>query len=209
MNLICNNCGGADVYRLLGKEYNNPFIWCATFAEDFINLINNYKNTDFNNFELTRLTAAAAGAAFYEFDDKKCICGITVDNKFTIYYTHYCYSPLYSIPTKIGPDIWYNKNFEYVYEKYIDRKDKMLKENEEPIFFIIAFQRHGWIKENIEKLLQIKTNYKICLITDMLVNSKDINKKIIYEPKLEQLKFPLDVIKKHFINIQSFLYEKI
>ena len=206
MNLICNNCGGADIYRLLGKEYNNPFIWCVTFAKDFINIISNYRNINFNNFELTRLTADIAKTAqYYEFNDGKCICGITVDNKFTIYYTHYCYSPLYSTPTKIGPDIWYNKNFEYVYEKYIERKDKMLKVNEEPVFFIIAFQRHGWTKENIEKLLQLKTNYKICLITDKNYSSNEINKKIIYEPKLEQLKFPLDVIKKHFSFIVNFI----
>lgn len=206
MNLICNNCGGADIYRLLGKEYNNPFIWCATFAEDFINLIDNYKNIDFNNFELIRLTAAAAAAAAYcEFDNNKCICGIRIDNIFTIYYTHYCYSPLYSTPTKIGPDIWYNKNFEYVYKKYIDRKNKMLKENEIPIFFIIAFQRHGWNKQTIEKLLQLNTTYKICLITNKNYSSNDINKKIIYEPNLEQLKFPLDVIKKHFSLIQNFI----
>ena len=54
MNIVCNNCGGADIYKLNKMEFNNPFIWCAIFADDMITLIKNWDNINFNNYKLIR-----------------------------------------------------------------------------------------------------------------------------------------------------------
>ena len=72
MNVICNNCGGADFYHLSNEPYNNPFMWSMILADDMIELIDKYDSINFNNFELTRLTAATAVANnFYRFDENK------------------------------------------------------------------------------------------------------------------------------------------
>lgn len=207
MNVICNNCGGADFYNLSNQPFLNPFMWSCIFANDMINLINHYDSINFNNIEVTRLTDNIASANNYIYDNDKKICGIIVDNIFTVYFTHYIFNPVYKIPTKIGPDICYFRNFEYVYTKYNERICRMLKCNENPIFVIIAFKRHGWNNETINKLLTLNPTHKVILITNIncLTTKKIFD--IIYEPLLDKKPedLPITYIKKYFKRINECL----
>lgn len=202
MNVICNNCGGADFYNLSKQPFQNPFMWSCIFADDMINLIQHYDTIDFNNTELVRF--AVAPTAYYEYDECKKICGIKIDNVFTVYFTHYVFDPAYKIPTKIGPDIRYYRNFEYVYTKYDERLRRMLDKNEEPIFVIIAFKRHGWNTEKINKLLELNPTHKVILITNVkcLVNKDTF--EIIYDEALDKKHgdLPITYIKKYYTRIK-------
>lgn len=51
MNIICNNCGGADFYNLCKQQFKNPFMWSCIFADDMISLIQKYDTINFNNIE--------------------------------------------------------------------------------------------------------------------------------------------------------------
>lgn len=204
MNIVCNNCGGADIYNLNKVEFNNPFIWCAIFADDMITLIKNWNNINFNNYKLIRLSETIAKENNYDRFNPT-ITGILLDDKIKIFYTHYLYGN-YSKPTKIGADIIYNKNYEYAYKKFETRLKRMIDNNEAPIFLIFTYKRHGWTQDKIEKLLTIDSKYKIILITDMnIINAKN-NFKIIRINNLDQqFKLPLDAIK----NKKNLIYKEI
>lgn len=204
MNIVCNNCGGADIYNLNKMEFNNPFIWCAIFADDMIMLIKNWNNINFNNYKLIRLSETIAKENNYDRFNPT-ITGILLDDKIKIFYTHYLYGN-YSKPTKIGADIIYNKNYEYTYKKFETRLKRMIDNNEAPIFLIFTYKRHGWTQDKVEKLLTIDSKYKIILVTDMnIINAKN-NFKIIRINNLDQqFKLPLNAIK----NKKNLIYKEI
>ena len=197
MNIICNNCGGADCYNLCNQQFNNPFIWSCIFANDMIELIKNYKNINFKNIDLIRLSKETVIKNNYnEYMESKKVCGIKIDNIFTVYYTHYIYDYRFTIPTIKGPDILYFRNFEYVYKKYKERLDRMLMLKEKPSFLIIAYKRHGWSDEELKKIISLDTEYNIVIITDKMFGSKNENIHIINIKNLDTKYFyPLDVIK--------------
>lgn len=196
MNIICNNCGGADIYNLKKMEFNNPFIWCAVFADDMISLVEQYDKLNFKNYELIKFTEDYANKNNYDRFNPT-MTGILIDNKVRIFYTHYLWGTE-TKPTKKGPDVFYRKNFEYAYTKFEKRLKRMLENNEEPKFLIFGYKRHGWNKNKIEKLLTINTKYKVLLITDFDVNTIKNNFSIIKEKELNgKLKLPLSVINKY------------
>lgn len=194
MNIICNNCGGADIYNLKKAEFNNPFIWSVVFADDMIKLVSNYNEINFNNYEPIILTETIAKENNYDRFNPT-ITGILIDNKIRIYYTHYLYSSQKK-PTKCGPDILYFKNYEYAYEKFEKRNLRMLNNKEEPVFLIFSYKRHGWTKEKIQKLISMPIKYKVVLITDEKIITENKNLAIITIKKLNELyKLPLSAIK--------------
>lgn len=204
MNIICNNCGGADFYNLSKQPFENPFVWSCIFADDMINLIKHYDTIDFNNIELVRLTSETVHKNFYEYDTNKKICGIKIDNTAIVYFTHYIFDSSYKIPTKIGSDIHYYRNFEYVYTKYNERIKRMIEKNEDPIFVIIAFHRHGWDKEKIDELLKLNSTHKVILITNVKCSSNKKEFEIIYDQLLDKKHgdLPITYIKKYFTRIK-------
>ena len=52
INVISNNCAGAELYTRLKFQFNNPFMWTCVFADDMINLI-----THFNTINWCKLNA--------------------------------------------------------------------------------------------------------------------------------------------------------
>lgn len=204
MNIICNNCGGADFYKLSKQKFSNPFMWSCIFADDMITLIKEYDNINFKKIELTRLNKLIVNQNNYEdYHEKFKICGLIIDNKFTVYYTHYLFGN-YKQPYKQGPDILYYRNFELVYNKYNERLKRM---SEKPTFIIIAFKRHGWNDSKIKKLLSLNTNYKVILITNEKCNTNNKNFHIIYDRNLDKTKKepPILYIKKYFNKLKELM----
>lgn len=203
MNLICNNCGGAYIYNLKNLEYNNPFMWCCIFADDMLTLISEYDNINFNNFDLIRLSKETANANNWT-DYKERIFGICIDNKLSVYFTHYLFGE-YEKPKVIEPNVFYFRNYEYVYNKFIKRTEKFIKNKEDPIFLIITYKRHGWTDEKIKNLINMKLKYKVICITDKNIHSENDNLKIIKINDLnEKYKFPADAI---YTNIKTIFSE--
>ena len=145
MNLISNTCTGVLVYKdYLKIEYNNPFCWNFIDDINYYNLIKNFEKLNFNNYELIK----TEDWKFY----------IKIDNLVTIYYPHYKFSKDYNKITTINDDIYYNKIWEYIVEKYEIRTKRMLQLNENPIFIVGS--------SNIGQLYTLNQLNKFCTITD-------------------------------------------
>lgn len=127
MNLISQNCLTGDLNRYyFHNEYQNPFVWTVISFNDMYKLINEWDNINFLNYTLVK--------------DKNWNFSIVIDNKIKIQYVHYKFSPQDNKPRKVGVDIYYNKIWEYIVEKYEKRIKRMLEKNQKPIFCICNFK---------------------------------------------------------------------
>lgn len=205
LNVICNNCGGADFYKLNKQPYCNPFVWSCVFADDMIKLIQLYDDLNFENVKLIKLTDSIAHYNnYHEYDSRKHICGINIDNTVNVFYTHYVYDPYHFEVKRIGSDVHYIKNFEYVYNSYLRRVKRMLADTAaDTIFVVIAFNRHGWNCEKINELLRINVQHKVVLITDQYTNYKNSHIDIIHDVTVNNTnnKLPITYIKRYFNRI--------
>lgn len=178
MNIIANNCVGADLYfNVLKSEFKCPFIWSLTFPNEFIFLCKNYDTIHFENAELVQMT---------EEDDKGTkkhkiqnhIFGIRIDNKITTWYTHILYDGACKEPIIRGDDRFYYRNFELVLTKYYERLQRM---TETPIFTVLAYQEQCWTKEKLDEL---ESKYPIYILTDIPNCKSSVNKHIEYVERL-------------------------
>lgn len=121
MNLICNSCASGHIYKeILKIKYPNPFIWSIVDFDSMYYLIKNYENINFLNYELKK----TQDWKFY----------LMIENKIKIQCIHYKFDKTYSTPTIKGIDVFYNKIWEYIVEKYEERLSRMYKE--QPIFML-------------------------------------------------------------------------
>lgn len=205
MQVIGNNCCGGYFYILSKERFNNPFIWSLIDADDFIRLICNYDKIDFDKINFTELHLNRFkyhSVLRKKVIDNKHIIGLDIDNKFTIYYTHYLYDASKKTPTKIDIDIFYYKNYEYVYKKYIERKARVNKDDK-PVFFIITYKKHNWTQDKVNKLLSLNTKYKIILITQYKIKTKPNNIYVINDRLIEG--DPNKITKKYFEKIRNII----
>ena len=136
MNLITNRCLGAYIYRdILKESYKNPFIWTGIPYTDFTTLFESYSTLDFNN---TRIGA----------DDPKSLKGfyLVIDGKVKVEYSHVLFEWSANYPIQRGNNIYYNKPWEYIADKYAERLKRMI---EPPVFMFmdIDFNREYGIAD--------------------------------------------------------------
>lgn len=176
MNIIANTCVGSYLYRdFLHRQYDNPFCWCTIDAESIIKLIKNYNEINFTNIDLLKQNDNTFS--------------IKIDNHVLVNYVHYKYDPNCTIPTagKNG-DIFYNRNYEYVYEKYTSRIKRM---TDKPTFILqnitlLPTNKNMLIKTKsacetlYQQIIDLNTNYDIIIIQpDFLTyNLKNISDNI-------------------------------
>lgn len=159
------------------EEYKNPFIWHILLFNDMLNLIKQYNNIDFLNYELDKSELKPGRLNTFK---------LLVDNKITIHYPHYRFKADEPVPKIIHVDVYYNKIWEYVVEKYNTR---VLRMKEPPCFLIIDGHSSGignwceYTKEQDKEILQLNTNHKIVLITKHkeLLSYNSENKLVIYD----------------------------
>lgn len=169
MNIISNCCAAGEFYRrILNTSYKNPFIWCSIKPKDMYYLIEHYADINFLNYEISK----------NELETKMGTFRIIVDNKISIYYLHYHFNQAdYKIRTD-GVNVYYNRIWEYVVKKYEERAKKMLMLKEEPIFLLLSDRVSlAKIDDNwLDKILDIKTNYKIVIVgeTKRISNNSNI-----------------------------------
>lgn len=127
MNLISNNCLGGYIYQnLIKQEYKNPFIWTLfENPDEYIELIRNWNNTNFNNYELTK-----------RGEGLKNNFQILIDDKYTLSFIHVFFDPVKNneekfehTPRIVGENIYSSKPWEYIVKTYQKRLDRMKKEN--------------------------------------------------------------------------------
>lgn len=140
MNIICNNCAGAAIYKYcLNTPYANPFIWC------FSNLYDVMTNFYMVNWRNVRV--------YNDLPDLYGVWHINIDNKIDLKFVHALFDPNASKPTI---DVWkirYNRIWEYLLDKYIIRLQRMFNEHTEPIF-INFIQNANDIMHPIERFSQ-------------------------------------------------------
>jgi uncharacterized protein (DUF1919 family) len=164
MNVIGNNCGSSFYYKKKNINYTNPFTWAAVTPNDMMFLIEHYDTINFNNFRLVDLDPALFKNS--ELITKKIhlgghIKGINVDNKITLYYTHYLSNTMKC--DKEAIDVYCEDNAKYVEEKYVSRVKRM---KDAPVFLIITYPHHNWTYDDVKKLSELETDKKIILITN-------------------------------------------
>ena len=126
MILISQNCLSGHLYKLLHAKYAHPFIWTVIDFNSMKNLIITWDKLDFSDFDLIK--------------NDKLEFSIILNKNIKIQYVHYKFDSNKKVPTKnnIG-DISYNKIWEYIVEKYIERCKRMLADKSKPLFCIANF----------------------------------------------------------------------
>lgn len=123
MNLIGNNCLSSRLYKINNVQFNNPFIWCSIKFSDFISIVKNFNNIDFNNIEVN----------FDKCDRTNNLSPvIRCDNLFDVHFIHYiedknCLYPIHKV--KEGEpgetDLFYYDILQYAKDKWNLRVKRM------------------------------------------------------------------------------------
>lgn len=162
MNIISNTCVGAALMRdCLKIPYCNPFCWMTLDYESMYYLIENFKDINFDNYEL--------------YKNKNWHFYIKIDDKVRISYPHYKFGPSYKKITVKGVDVWYCKIWEYINEKYIERTKRMKLEKD--VIFILATIHpcQFYTAEQVKSICELctKKGYKLIVANDNFDFSKE------------------------------------
>ena len=173
MNIISNNCFSANLYKdYLHTEYKNPFMWSIIDFDSICNLINNYDKLNFNNYELIK--------------DKKMNFYIVIDNKVKIWWFHYRFNDKINEIKQIGVDVYSNKIWEYICEKYESRLKRMTDKPN----FVIEFNNFliNYNLDTFKKFLEIPINYKTVIFHNYkdFKNTNKENCLLIYDENIEK-----------------------
>ena len=197
-NIISNNCIGARYYQNNHIQFQNPFMWNLIKLTDFIFLIENFDKIDFNNIKLY----FSKNEVKKDHDSDKCST-ILLDNYIHIYFIHHHYTELHKCQKCIritGKDYEIIGNYilEYLKNKWLNRVNR-LKTNNNIIF--VYYDTPDLTNTNIDKLINIKSQYKIILLSN--TNYKDqcakTNNIFYIKPKSKNTNILADQVKQ-FIN---------
>lgn len=115
MNIITNNCLGGFIYKdILKEEYQNPFIWTLFDPDEYIDFIDNFDTINFDNYELIK----EGNGLSNNFQ-------LLIDCKYHLKFIHYNFEASADTPYIKGVDVYYNRIWEYIVEKYITRLKRM------------------------------------------------------------------------------------
>ena len=121
MNIICNSCVGGFIYKNeLKCSFKTPFIWNIIDFNSMYYMTKNYDQINFENYELTK--------------DKNWNFSLIIDKKIKIQYVHYKFNAKCNKPITKYIDVYYNKIWEFIVNKYESRLARMKAENSKPIF---------------------------------------------------------------------------
>lgn len=153
-NLIGNTCCASWItQRILHQEFINPLCWSIMDFTSAYNCIAHFYDVNWLNIQLN------VDTAFSEFS-------ITVDKCFTIIYVHYKFSPFVDTLYKKDDDVYFNKIWEYIVDKYIDRARKMCNHKIPPRFIFTTPKEYRdartyYSLDEQYKLAELATDYPI------------------------------------------------
>lgn len=170
MNYICNTCLGGWIYKKNKTAYNNPFIWNGIDVIPMLNLINHFeeiKNT--NDIELDK-DSTTKNQSFI----------IKLPYNVNIHYRHYRLDLSAKTNYVNGVDVFGPKIYEYTYNKFLERKERMKENNEAPTFIVVTRSSdiYNYTLENtIDFIKNLHTKCKVIIITNYkeLLNLKKDN----------------------------------
>ena len=161
MIFISSSCVGARVYEQLNLQFNNPFCWCRISYKDFMFLVNNLHNIDFNNIKVDVIHDPR------KEDAKNQVGLIQIDNNVNILYPHYIQNEKYKVPTKIDINVYSDKINEYVIDKYTKRLSRMNLNDKIYIILCQNTDRKNFdvYKEDCKDFIHKKIPYHKILVT--------------------------------------------
>lgn len=178
-------------------------MWGMVFAPEMIKLISKFSSINWANITPTWLTEDTSTRYHYIYQPN--IFGIRVDDIFTIYYTHYKYDATRLEPYRYGPDVFYRKNYEYAFNKFVERTKRFLSSSENPSFLIVAYERYGWNDDALNELVSTDTNYRVCLVTNRDISTERSNITIIKDFSLESKPDPVNIVTEYYTEINQAL----
>lgn len=212
MNIVSNNCAGAFLYTKMGIEFNNPFMWSLIFAKDMVSLL---RQTELNRTEpdwrkvsaLFMSQSTATENHYVEYGDDPLIPGLLIDNLFSVYFPHYRYRKDASTPIRNTINVYYNKNYIFAANKYMQRLARWTTVHEPIRYLIVAYDRHGWTRTLVNELLSIEYNHRLLLVTTESVTSNQDNVHIICDKLINQShRFdPKYIVQDYYNTILDFL----
>lgn len=164
-NLIGNSCIASWITtKLLNQAFINPFTWCIMDFESSYNLVKNWENINFNNYELVK--------------DNNWNFSIIIDKIIKVQYVHYHFDKNANSIISKNNDIFYNKIWEYIIDKYVQRINRMLELKIEPVFMFACAKdadnkRSSFTIQQQKMLEELNTKYKIILSFDNMIQSKN------------------------------------
>lgn len=164
MNLVGNTCVASYITRdCLKQPFTNPFVWCIMDFESSYNLVKYWDDLNFEKYDLTK--------------DNNWNFSIIIDKKIKVQYVHYKFSVKHDKITINNNDVYYNRIWEYIAEKYNKRITTV--KNEPPIF-IFATANYGLARhipftlEQQKKLDELNSKYKVIISFKNMIDSKNI-----------------------------------
>ena len=163
-NIIGNSCISSWITTaILQQPFINPFSWCIMDFRSSYNLVKYFDTINWSKFELL---------------NDKLNFSIRVDNLITIQYVHYKFDATADEPIYINGDVYYNKIWEYIVQKYVSRVKKMISYALPPIFVFACAKsatnkRSSFTVEQQRLLYECHSPYKIFLSFDCSYNAVD------------------------------------
>lgn len=123
LKLISNSCVGGFIYRdNVRCAYQTPFIWNLIDFESMYYLIKNFQDINFKNYDIKK-------NANWSFS-------IIIEDKIELKYIHYKFDKNANNIIYKDIDVYYNRIWEYIVDKYDKRLNVMLNNTSSPIFIL-------------------------------------------------------------------------
>ncbi len=202
MNLIGNCCISNYISQIAGEGNTNPFTWIDLDFNSLYHLITNWENVKWNDYEINRVKHPYRDCDLFE---------IVIENKVHLRYVHYLFDKTATSPKVFGHDVRYCRIWEYIVQKYEERKQRMLERNEKPVF-ITEWEHMNYDEAAFWKIEKEDLKYKLVVIT-YNKNLKTDNKNIlvIYDPakKGPNGLMPIQFARKYSMAIFDFMRKNV
>ena len=175
MNLIGNCCISNFLLRKWGFGNTNPFTWIDMDFNSLYNILTSYDTIDWEAIELSHRT--------HPYSPRQEMFELTVDDKVKLSFVHCIFDPNATQPQVIGMDVHYCKIWEYIVQKYEERKDRMLNAGKPPMF-VAEWEHLDYDESAFNKILNLDLQYKVVIITynTKYINTQKDNLLVIYDP---------------------------
>lgn len=175
MNLIGNCCISNFLLRHWGFGNTNPFNWIDLDFSSFYNLLTGY--------EMINWAALSISCKQHPYWPPYKVFELTIDKKVKLTFIHVLHFPNYPQPVIKGGNVYCDRPWEYIVQKYSKRVKRMLDANQPPMF-VHEWEHLDYNESAFQKLLDADLKYKVVAITNnqKLKDVKKENLLVIYDP---------------------------
>jgi len=179
VNIICNDCTGAEIYKkYIQSSIPNPFKWAHLPYDEFKIVVKNYNNLKFEDFEVIPINSDPIfknGAWFDVYGDRQYYVETKEGVKMS--YPHYIKS-IQNDQIDQNPCNLYIDNIEdFISQKYKEKVQLMRELNIPPIFLMV--EKSYSTSEQLDDFVNIKTPY-IKILYTFNPKYKDLKQKNLY-----------------------------